>query len=387
MKRYVHLLWSAVVLLAYGAVPAMAANLTAIPEQPGPGTQLGTSTAYYPTAIRLHYPGSANGRILAAYTSPDGGRDMGHVFESTDGGRTFHQIATIDPLARSGLCCSVLYELPRQVGDLPAGTVLWAATMNWQDRRDRRMSIPVWQSRDQGHSWSPLSTCFAPGNEDGTWEPELSVDTAGNLGCYFSDEPALPGGPRGQLLSRTISTDGVHWGPKEHIVALPDPNERPGMTAIRQLSTGQYLMTYERCHSGPVKGDCQVYYRISPDGHDWGDPAWPGSPITGQDGGYPAHAPKTVVLSNGRIVLVAQTYNNRNGDIEPSSGKILLVNDSAGGGTWSPIPAPVQLAHAGNPDPCVNYSSALVPANTGILEIATDNNAGICKAYYATGPA
>ena len=51
------------------------------------------------------------------------------------------------------------------------------------------------------------------------------------------------------------------------------------------------------------------------------------------------------------------------------------------------IAAPVQVPDA-YPNPCPNWSSALLPSLDGrsVLELAADyNNVGVCETYFATG--
>src|SRR3954454_4138272 len=92
------------------------------------GTRLMDTVALYPRVIRLAHSGPANGRIIAGVVTFGESGGIGAIFESTDSGRSFNRIGSIsDPGAARGLCCSTLYELPRQVGDLAAGTLLWSA--------------------------------------------------------------------------------------------------------------------------------------------------------------------------------------------------------------------------------------------------------------------
>jgi hypothetical protein len=345
------------------------------------GAALGQQTAQYPSMVRLQYSGEANGTILATYTSFVGNRAEDPIFASIDGGKTFAQIATLDPSGSKGLCCTSLYELPRQLGALPAGTVLWAAA---KDDGARPMSLPVWKSEDHGLTWSYLSTCATSPNKGGLWEPELSLDGSGRLNCYFSDES---NSAHSQMLARTVSPDGVHWGPGQQVVALPDRAARPGMAVVRPLPDGKYFMTYELCGTtGPA---CQVHYRVSANGQDWGNPATPGAGIVGPNGRIPEHTPKFTVTPAGLIVLASQTYNNPNGSPAPGNGATLLTNGSAGAGTWSQIPAPVSAPDTAKPlGPCINYSPALVPADQNrVLEVTTIQQANnTCRAYYGSEP-
>ncbi|MDF2261446.1 exo-alpha-sialidase [Streptantibioticus ferralitis] len=346
------------------------------------GKPLGQQAAHYPWMIRLQHSGNANGTILATYRSFVGKRAEDPIFASTDEGKTFTRIAPLDPgTSPNNLCCTSLFELSRPVGALPAGTLLLSGAKNAEARP---MSLPVWRSEDHGHSWSFLSTCYTSPNQGGVWEPEFSIDASGQLNCYFSDEsdPA-----HSQMLARTVSSDGIHWGRKQQVVALPDRPARPGMAVVARLSSGQYFMTYELC--GTTGPECAVHYRLSHDGRDWGNPATPGTPVVGPNGWIPEHTPKFTVTPDGRILLASLTFNNPDGSPAPGNGAILLVNSSGGTGPWSVIPAPVSAPENNRKvGPCTNYSPALLPVgNNGkqVLEITTRDEAGTCRAYYGTG--
>lgn len=154
------------------------------------GTPLGSGTGLYPRAIRLEHSGSANGRVLASVVTFNGNNGVGAIHESTDGGATFRQVGAVtDPESSGGqgLCCSTLFELPRQVGSLAPGTLLWSASSG-ADEQNRRMALRVWRSNDVGRTWSYLSTCATANGTGGLWEPEFSVAADGALVCHYADE-------------------------------------------------------------------------------------------------------------------------------------------------------------------------------------------------------
>ncbi|GHH73859.1 hypothetical protein GCM10018793_13500 [Streptomyces sulfonofaciens] len=180
--------------------------------------------------MRLEHSGAADGRILAAVVTFDGGDGLGAVYESTDDGGSFHQVGTVgDPAASGGLglCCATLYELPRRVGGLAAGTLLWAASVG-QDAPDRRMAIRVFRSTDQGRRWSYLSTVATASNDRGLWEPEFSLDARGNLVCHYSDETD---GVHSQKLVAARSSDGLTWSGHHDTVASDLGSDRRRRTA------------------------------------------------------------------------------------------------------------------------------------------------------------
>ncbi|WP_255952599.1 exo-alpha-sialidase [Streptomyces odontomachi] len=366
-------------LLSFHAPPASAAS----------GTLLRDGTGLYPRAVRLEHSGADNGRILASVVTFDGNNGLGAVYESTDDGGSFRQVGTVgDPQAAGGrgLCCSTLFELPQQVGGLPAGTLLWAASVG-QDTADRRMSIRVFASTDVGRSWSYLSTVATAPNDRGLWEPEFSVDAQGNLVCHYSDETD---GTHSQKLVAARTSDGVTWTGHHDTVASALGSDRPGMAVVRKLPNGSYFMTYEIC-AAAGQYVCVVHYRTSADGWDWGDPTYLGIRPETADGKYFKHAP-TVAWSpepgnpQGKLFLVGQVMYNRDGTVASGSGRTIWTNSAGGTGAWREVAAPVAV-DSSTVDYCPNYSSALLPSADGtrVLEIATDYAGTVCKPYFATG--
>ena len=69
----------------------------------------------------------------------------------------------------------MLYELPQQVGSLPAGTLLWTAAVG---KKTERMAARIYRSYDEGRSWSFLSEIRAA-NPAGIWEPEFTWAATG----------------------------------------------------------------------------------------------------------------------------------------------------------------------------------------------------------------
>lgn len=118
-----------------------------------------------------HISSLSNHFCFLSFLSHDG---IGAIYASTNNGTSFKQIGAVsDPGASGGLCCTVLFELPSQVGSMKAGklslflasiylftfflcllgTLLWAGSIGQGVTTNRRMSINLWQSTDVGHSW------------------------------------------------------------------------------------------------------------------------------------------------------------------------------------------------------------------------------------------
>ena len=343
----------------------------------------------YPRLVRLEHSLVGRGHIVAALSSEDAGGKYTPFFESTDEGESFQRIGAIhDPDGALGMCCGTLYELPRRVGRLQTGTLLWAASYRQDAGAERRGGIKVWASRDGGRSWSFLSEAARSHNTDGVWEPEFTVDAGGTLWVHYADETQAP--KYAQVLNRVASTDGVHWGTKQLTMAIPPDRVRPGMPVIRRLPDGRYYFAYEICNFRDRY--CDPYFKISADGANWGDPGDPGTRVDTAGGNYFQHAQTITLFPGGpngvRIVMVGQIYTDAKGRPQPSNGQVLLANDDFGAGNWYELPAPVHISGIFN-NFCPNYSSTLLPVDDGanVLEIATEYLNGRCTAYYGKGPA
>ncbi|MEU4361211.1 exo-alpha-sialidase [Promicromonospora sp. NPDC023987] len=387
-RRLFTVLALAALTLATAVAPATADGPTAAP--PGGaenGTRLMDGPALYPRVIRLEHSGEANGTIIASAVTFAGGAGHGAIFSSTDDGRTFDRIGTVsDPGAAEGLCCSTLYELPQRVGDLAAGTLLWSASVGQEaDPATRRMTLPIWASKDQGRTWEYVSTAATAAGTKGLWEPEFTVSPDGDLVLYVSDENQQP--THSQTIVQATSPDGVSWSPLENVVAAQDPALRPGMPVVRRLPSGTYLMSYEICGPGQ---DCRHLTRRSPDGVSWGPADHLGNPVRTVDGTHFRHAP-TISWYNdgtgdGRLLGVGQMLYGADGTVQPGNGSTIMTNDAAPESPWSTADAPVRIFEPWN-NYCPNYSSSLLamPERDELLELATgyDAEGGTCTTYFA----
>ncbi|QGN34557.1 sialidase family protein [Microlunatus sp. Gsoil 973] len=352
------------------------------------GTRLMAGVALYPRVIRLTHSGTANGAIIAGVVTFDASGGVGAIFRSTDNGRTFSRIGSVrDPGAAHGLCCATLYELPRRVGDLAAGTLLWSASVGQDAGDQRRMTLPLWASSDHGRSWRRLAVVATSPNFGGLWEPELTVAKDGRLVLFVSDESRQPA--HSQLLDAATSAYGTSWTALHYVVAAQDPRLRPGMPNVRRLPSGGYLMSYEVCGPGQ---DCRQRVRHSPDGIRWGDPTDLGAAVKTADGTHFRHAPTISWYAdgsgNGRLLAVGQMLYDSDGAIEAGNGSTVLSTGGSAQSDWTQAPAPVRIL-APYDNYCPNYSSSLLPMpETGtLLELATGyDDSGTCTTYFASGP-
>lgn len=340
---------------------------------------------FYPRAILR-----SNGTIVASVVRflPTS-QHMGATFlESTDGGVSFKEIGALDdPGNKAGLCCGTLYELPRALGAMAAGTLLWAASQGADATAP--MSIPVWKSDDGGRTWAFLSKvaiATVPRKNGGLWEPEFSMTDDGVLVCHWSDETDSG---HSQKLIRARSKDGVRWTDYTDTIASSTFGHRPGMPNVRHPPGQPYMLSYEIC--GLAGDHCTAFQRSSKDGWDWGDPKWLGNRVATPDGLNIRHAP-TLAWSSapgaaGRFFMVAQMVHQANGNVAPQNGKIILANTERGNGFWYPIAAPVPVPDAED-NFCPNYSSTILPLENGTvgLEIASRWDGKVCRSYFARSP-
>lgn len=342
--------------------------------------------ASYPRVIRLEHSGPADGRVLASVGTVDGSA-LGIIMESTDDGATFQQVGSIaDPEGAGGrgMCCGTLFELPSPVGDMPAGTLLWAATVGYKvPDAERHTTQRLWISRDVGRTWTFRSDIATSPNQYNAWEPDFSVAEDGRLVALFSDESDKPN--HDQKLVQVRSTDGLVWTDYRETVKNADFFVRPGMAGVRRLADGTYFLVYEVCNLAEPM--CSVYFRTSADGWDYGDPLDLGTSVRTADGKWVRHTPTITVSPTGAIVLAAEMLVNADGSKADGNGRTLLVNDDNGQGPWREIPAPVEVPAPDNHG-CMNFSPSLLASTDGatVLEIATDLVDGVCHAFYASGP-
>ena len=242
------------------------------------GTAKGTQ---YPKVIELQHDERYKGILLATYQADNKGF---RVSQSTDGGESWHPYSNAVQLLDKSLSLywnGHLFELPCQVGDMPAGTVLLSGCCI-DKAQDTKTHISIWRSFNGGKNWEQYSIVGeAGGLGEGLWEPCIVYEN-GSLYCFYSDDsdPA-----HDQKLVYKKSTDGVNWGDAVECVALEDPTLRPGMISVVKMNNGKYFAPDELV-SGPraTTHTDYVYYKIldSLDG-DW-NPTDVGKRLTAKGG-------------------------------------------------------------------------------------------------------
>lgn len=336
------------------------------------GTNIEGSTLY-PRLIRLrHAPHSLKATLLA--------KTGNRLYRSTDEGRTFTYLASVGSAEGSKeRCCSTIYELPRKMGMLRAGTLLYSGSFF----SGGVPAIEIYTSTDEGAHWKYLSMPIKAGDKHhGLWEPEFTTAKDGSLVMFFSDETDAC---CSQKLAQMRTSDGVHWSAKQDAVASSSQKDRPGMAIVTRLPDKTYFMSYEIC--GPVT-HCQVYFRHSADGWNFGDAADFGVKAVTTTGQYFAHAPANIFdPASGQILLVGQVLYEADGSVSPQNGRLLFTRKASDiTGAWGTRPAPVEVPTAYD-NYCPNYSSALMPVRGGLLELASDyDSSHKCTSYVAILP-
>ncbi len=212
-------------------------------------------------------------------------------FRSSDQGKTWTQISELNPSNYNGLSKNKmgmpgLFVFPQQLGDFPAGTILFA-TSDWDINSD--YCVHLWRSQDNGETWTFHGNLAGRGADtvSGTasvWEPEFNIDSSNRLVCYYSDERQEG---YDQCIAFEISNDGgLTWG-NYSIVAGEyqegwrrgiDPSLwRPGMPRVLRLKDGSYFMAYENIAAGH---NGIITCRTSTDGIDWGSVQLLGTPVS-----------------------------------------------------------------------------------------------------------
>ena len=265
-----------------------------------------TATMKYPAITELNYQEdkSKNGILIAT-----GERWIGDhlcpVYRSVDGGSTWEIVTFLEDPYHKGFRTAFapsVYEMPYAVGDMPAGTlILGCDSINeaWS-----QVYIVLFRSYDQGQTWEAFATvASAPSasSTGGVWEPNFVCTEDGTLIVYYSDEVD----PKyNQKLVLKYTKDGVNWSESVDTVALNSGGLRPGMPVVTRMGDGRYFMAYEIVG---MPGN-PIYYKISDNPLDWGDPSKYGKPVvsgTKAPAATPWVAWSPVGGENGMLVLTS----------------------------------------------------------------------------------
>ncbi len=322
------------VLTSIVNLPVMAANNQVDYFKPVNSKTTEPWGSVYPRAVELKYNGSSNGTLISIFEAVPalGVPAVFPVYKSTDGGKTWNHISDISDTQNGGWyfwSSPTIYELPENLGNMPAGTLIAAGQL--VDTRDgfSRQKMEVYKSLDQGVTWSYLTTLIDLPWVVGqmVWEASFLMDN-GTLIFYVSDETDYEN--HSQKIVHMTSTDGVNWSERVDDVALTNQALRPGMPNVAKMGNGKYIMTYEVVGTGAAG---RIHYKISDDPTSW-NPTDMGTllePI-GRPG-IPESSPYVVWTSaggpNGMVIVstrISTNPDNRGGEN--------YVNFNYGVGPW-----------------------------------------------------
>lgn len=357
------------------------------------------------TELRYQQNEEYNGRLIAMaggnVESGNATKGDGSIFMSEDQGKTWKWIARpkhnpdLFPVTITGPkgAMAHIYELPAQVGDMPAGTLIYAHNaVNYSNGHgeDGQSYIALWRSYDGGYTWDQdVIVDEAMGIGWGVWEPfMIYCEEDQYLYCFYSDDsdPICS-----QMVVYKRSKDGVNWegeGGKVgtgtgkdvdpvRVVANPNvPEARPGMVAITKMGNGEYFMVYEQSGYG---GGVPIYYKKTKNLADWGDPSKPGTRIVTIKGVQGITAPCCAwVPAGGECgTLIVTSKSTSNG------GTILASSDY--GMTWETFTDPLESdpvnSNAGNDR--MGYSAGFWVGADGktLYYINSDNSAFLHSKY------
>ncbi|KAM0281072.1 hypothetical protein ACHAO9_010912 [Fusarium lateritium] len=260
----------------------------------------------------------SDGTLLATWEnySPEPPNVWFPIVKSKDGGKTWKEISKVkDTQNNWGLRYQpFLYELPRQFGKFPKGTVLISGSSIPTDLS--QTLIEVYASRDKGYTWEFVSHVALGGEAlpnhglTPVWEPFLMTHKE-KLILYYSDQ--RDNATHSQKMVHQTTTDLKKWSKVVDDTKYDDYYARPGMPTVAKLPNGEYIYAYE--YGGgpnPPAGSTYwfpVYYRLSKDPEKFLNK--PHHKLATSDGTQPAGSPYVVWTpyggKNGTIVLSCGT--------------------------------------------------------------------------------
>jgi len=321
----------------------------------------------------------SNGDILAVETErtqPQGQRIV--CRKSADGGLTWHFYGEI-----------VRDESPADMGDghiiqLRNGDILYSYRHNvaWGPAENRSYRLEVAISKDGGRHWRHHSeVAESLGCEYGLWSTFLLEKRDGTLQCYYDDErtPADNGLPRHQWLTmKTWDPKSGQWTNPVTVSRAHNPEHlsRDGMPTVVEVAKNKLLCTLETVQVAPPHRGLLMSVTSEDGGKSW---SWTKAErkllYQPKDINYNALAAWTITLSDGRLLCVFTTDEDRTEPGVPATGvlsqdlKYMISRDK--GRTWSKpalidanypcyFPGVCELLHAKQPGSVlVQYNGSL----------------------------
>lgn len=323
-----------------------------------------SKTPHFPSIIELqHQPDEKNnGKLIAAMSVIDSKPTLAYITESNDGGKTWKLLARPEETRKpkTGWAGSMahIYELPEQIGNMPAGTLIYSSNaVNYE----RSSHIGVWKSTDCGKTWKEISiVASGGGTKEGVWEPYM-IAHEGYLYCFYSDDSYQK---YDQRIVYKRSKDGITWEGAVSVCAFDDFIDRPGMPVITKMGNGEFFLVYEYVLEGHPSN---IYYKTTKDITEW-DPSDPGTPVVAKSGDKtfsPAAGPSCVwTPAGGTSGTLFVTGQYQNGGVPQNSVFISLDY----GKTWDIVE---------NPLPYTPYSGYVTDTMAGyrpIMVLGSDSS-------------
>ncbi len=316
-------------------------------------------------------PDGQNGTLLATHCELNAGlvdHKPGYpIYRSSDNGKTWTFVTRVtDTLTE---CNSewnpFLFELEKDCGKYPAGTIILAAC-SIDPEHNKESHIRLYFSTDNGETFSQgVTVASAGGLEEGVWEPFLLQLDDGRLVCFYSDDSDKN---HSQKIVYKTSSDAEKWSNSVEVVSTDTFTERPGMPVVTRLGDGSYFLVYEVVDKDGVSGN-PVYFRRSADGLDWGDPKHIGKEIISYNGKKaPGSAPYcawTPVGGEKGTLVVSGTFMRKG---ESKTGSDLFISNDYGE-SWVTIPHPIPYTQNDH----VGYSNSFVFSEDGKYMYAINN--------------
>lgn len=263
-------------------------------------------------------------------------RQQGHpVFRSDDGGKTWSLSARIINEEHPDLLTyfmPTIYELPRDVGAFPRGTLLMGGGSGGAEDGSY---LQLYVSKDTGRSWKMLGTLDHGGwIGKGVWEPFFVLLDDNTLVCHYCDERQYK--THSQKLVYRTTKDLCSWSMLHESVKCSQQSLRPGMPVVTRLPDGRYFMAYEMVE----KAGNPVHCRYSLDRLDWGEVTDEGCIVQTEDGASLGSSPYCLWVERGSVqgTLIVSGAFMSNG--QSDTGSDYFLSDDLGQ-TWHQWPHPI----------------------------------------------
>ena len=236
---------------------------------------------------------TADGTLLAGWTNYGGAL---HVERSTDGGRTFAEVFTLDAGPDKAPARAPAFATG------PEGRVRLFWTNGQKPRADIRTAV----SHNHGKSWgSPETVLRTDGYSDA---PSATVDAEGTVHLVWGERSDLaPGG--GHIAYARLPRGGDRWrGPS----ALPNPDGYPegGFPWIAHAGNNRLIVLWELYRPDAPRSTALAHATNRGDGNGFRTPAiLPGSELEGAfNGSLQGPLGEKLDAANGRAAAVNSVF-------------------------------------------------------------------------------